>query len=194
MFGTRQNTPIVGLDVTRAKRLLAEAGYPDGFSITLGTASGRYFNDAKIAEAIAAQWTAAGVKTQVEALAPPVFAKNRDEYRYSAYIAGYATTTGEMSEVLRALVATPNPERGAGWANKGRYSNPALDAKLTEALRTVEVEKRGTLLQEASQLAMDEYAILPLYFEVSVWALKKGLTYTGRADQFTLAWLVAQVP
>ena len=194
MFGTRQNTPMAAADVAQAKKLLAEAGYPDGFSITLGTASGRYVNDTKVAEAIAAQWTAAGVKTQVEALAPPVFAKNRDEYRYSAYIAGYATTTGEMSEVLRALVATPSPERGVGWANKGRYSNPALDARLAEALRTVDVEKRGALLQEASRLAMDDFAILPLYFEITVWAMRKGLTYAGRVDQYTLAWLVTPVP
>jgi peptide/nickel transport system substrate-binding protein len=194
MFGTRPGTPVIASDVAQAKRLLAEAGYPDGFSITLGTASGRYVNDVKVAEAIAAQWTAAGVKTQVEALAPPVFAKNRDEHRYSAYVAGYATTTGEMSEILRALVATPSPERGAGWANKGRYSNAELDARLAEALRALDVEKRGALLQEASRLVMEDYAVLPLYFEVSTWALRKGLSYAGRVDQFTLAWLVTSSP
>ena len=194
MFGARPGIPVTAIDLARAKRLLAEAGYPDGFSLTLGTASGRHVNDVKVAEAVAAQWTAAGVKTQVEALAPPVFAKNRDEHRYSAYIAGYATTTGEMSEVLRALVATPNPERGTGWANKGRYSNPELDARLAEALRMLDVQKRGDLLEDASRLAMEDQAVLPVYFEVSVWALKKGLTYAGRVDQHTLVWLVTPLP
>ncbi|TXL70991.1 ABC transporter substrate-binding protein [Vineibacter terrae] len=191
MFGTRKDTPVEKVDVARAKKLLADAGYPNGFSITLGTPNGRYINDAKVAETIAALWTRAGVKTQIEASAPPVFFKNRDEHKYSAYLAGWGATTGEMSDPLRALVATPNRERGMGGTNKGRYSNPAVDAKLVEAMRTVDDEKRRTLLQEASKLAMDDYGILPLHFEVSVWAMKKGLTYTGRADQYTLAYLVA---
>jgi peptide/nickel transport system substrate-binding protein len=194
MFGTRKDTQVEKVDVARAKKLLADAGYPNGFSITLGTPNGRYINDAKVAETIAALWTRAGVKTQIEVAAPPVFFKNRDEHKYSAYLAGWGATTGEMSDPLRALVATPNRERGMGGTNKGRYSNPAVDAKLSEALRTVDDEKRRTLLQEASKLAMDDHGILPLHFEVSVWAMKKGLTYTGRADQYTLAYLIAPAP
>jgi peptide/nickel transport system substrate-binding protein len=194
MFGTRPDVPVGKMDAPLARQLLREAGYPDGFSITLGTASGRYFNDTKMADAIAAQWSAVGVKTRVEALEPSVFGKNRDEHRYSAYVAGYVTSSGEMSEALRALVATPNPERGTGWANRGRYSNPAVDSRLAEALRTVDSEKRRALLQEASQLAMDDDAVLPLYFELAAWAMKKGLTYVPRADQLTLAQYVTPVP
>jgi peptide/nickel transport system substrate-binding protein len=194
MFGTRPEVPVGKPDAAEARRLLAEAGYANGFSITLGTASGRYFNDTKMADAIAAQWTAVGVKTRVEALEPSVFGKNRDEHRYSAYIAGYATTSGEMAEVLRALVATPNPERGTGWANRGRYSNPAVDTRLAEAQRTVDSEKRRILLQEASRIAMDDDAVLPLYYECAVWAMKKGLAYKPRADQLTLAQFVTPAP
>ncbi len=194
MFGTRKDTPVEKVDVAQAKKLLAEAGYPNGFSITLGTPNGRYINDAKVAETIAALWTRVGVKTQIEASAPPVFFKNRDEFKYSAYLAGWGASTGEMSDPLRALVATPNPERGMGGTNKGRYSNPAMDAKLVEALRTVDDEKRRALLQEASKLVMDDHGILPLHFEVSVWAMKKGLAYKGRADQYTLPYMVTPAP
>jgi peptide/nickel transport system substrate-binding protein len=193
MPGTRAGTSLARFDVARARSLLAEAGYPEGFSIALGTSNGRYHNDVRVAEAVAAMWTRAGVKTQIEAAAPPVFVKNRDEYRYSAYLAGWTSGTGDLSEALRALVATPNPERGMGGANRGRYSNAAMDAVLSEALRTVDDEKRRALLQQASRLAMDDNGILPLYFEVAVWAMRKGLTYAGRADQQTLAWLVTPV-
>ena len=99
-------------------------------------------------------WTRIGVKTEVEATAPPVFFKNRDEYKYSAYLAGWGSDSGEMSNPLRALVATPNRERGMGGTNRGRYSNPAMDAKLEEAMRTVDDKKREALLQEASKLVI----------------------------------------
>ena len=193
MAGARRDAPVDKPDVARARRLLAEAGYPDGFSLTLGAPNGRYLNDLRVAEAVAAMWTRAGIKTQVEAVSPPVFFKNRDEYRYSAWLAGRGTISGEMSEALRALVATPHPERGMGGVNKGRYSNPELDAKLTAALRTIDTDRRRALLQEASRLAMDDAAILPLYFELAVWAMRKGLTYSGRVDHYTLAWLVTPV-
>ena len=122
--------------------------------------------------------------------APPVFFKNRDEFKYSAYLAGWGSDSGEMSNPLRALAATPNREKGMGGTNRGRYSNPAMDAKLEEAMRTVDDAKRETLLQEASRLAIADYGLLPLYFELSVWAMRRDLTYAGRADQATLAQFV----
>jgi peptide/nickel transport system substrate-binding protein len=190
-FGTSKTTQPDRYDWALAKKLLAEAGYPNGFSITLGAPNGRYINDLKVAQAIAAMWTRVGVKTEVEATAPPVFFKNRDEFKYSAYLAGWGSDSGEMSNPLRSLVATPNRERGMGGTNRGRYSNPAMDAKLEEALRTVDDKKREALLQEASKLVISDYGVLPLHFELSVWAMRRDLTYVGRADQATLAQFVS---
>jgi peptide/nickel transport system substrate-binding protein len=190
-FGTSKSTQADRFDANEAKKLLAEAGYPKGFSITLGTPNGRYINDLKVAQAIASMWSRIGVKTEVEATAPPVFFKNRDEYKYSAYLAGWGADSGEMSNPLRSLVATPNRERGMGGTNRGRYSNPAMDAKLEEAMRTVDDKKRETLLQEAARLVIADYGLLPLHFELSVWAMRRSLTYVGRADQATLAQFVS---
>jgi peptide/nickel transport system substrate-binding protein len=191
-FGTARSTPIEKFDPSAARKLLADAGYPNGFSITLGTPNGRYINDLKVAQAIASMWSRIGVKTEVEATAPPVFFKNRDEFKYSAYLAGWGADSGEMSNPLRALVATPNREKGMGGTNRGRYSNPEMDAKLEEAMRTVNDKKRETLLQEASKLVISDGGVLPLQFELSVWAMRKGLTYVGRADQATLAQFVTE--
>ncbi|MBS0539195.1 MAG: ABC transporter substrate-binding protein [Proteobacteria bacterium] len=192
-FGTSKTTQPDRYDPAEAKKLLAEAGYPNGFSITLGTPNGRYINDLRVAQAVASMWSRIGVKTEVEATAPPVFFKNRDEYKYSAYLAGWGADSGEMSNPLRSLVATPNRERGMGGTNRGRYSNPAMDAKLEEAMRTVDDKKREVLLQEASRLVMADHGLLPLHFELSVWAMRRGLAYTGRADQATLAQFVTPV-
>ena len=189
-FGTAKSTQPDKFDPAAAKKLLAEAGYPNGFSITLGTPNGRYLNDLKVAQAIAAMWSRIGVRTEVEASAPPAFFKYRDEYKYSAYLAGWGADSGEMSNPLRALVATPNREKGMGGINRGRYSNSAMDAKLEEALRTVDDRKREVLLQEASKLVIAGHGLLPLYFELSVWAMRRDLIYAGRADQASLAQFV----
>lgn len=185
MFGTRKDAKPDQYDLNKAKALLAEAGYPDGFGISLGTPNGRYINDIKVAQAIAAMWTRAGVKTKVDAAVPPVFFKNRDELKYSAYMAGWASQ--EVSNALRSLAATPNKEKGMGTTNKGRYSNPAMDAKLLQAMGTVDDEKRSALLQEASKMVVEDYGLLPLHFEQSAWAMKKAISYPGRNDQMVRA-------
>jgi peptide/nickel transport system substrate-binding protein len=189
-FGTRKEALPERFDPGAARAILAQAGYPKGFAITLGAPNGRYLNDLKLAQMVGQFWTQAGVRTEVEASAPPEFARKRDEYKYSAYLSGWNAESGEMSGPLRALVATPNRERGMGGANRGRYSNPAFDAKLEEAQRTVDDKKREALLQEASKLALTDFALLPLQFEMAVWAMRKGLAWSGRADQATLAAFV----
>ncbi|PJI43370.1 ABC transporter substrate-binding protein [Ferrovibrio sp.] len=187
MFGTRKDAKPDKYDPDQAKKLLAEAGYPNGFSITLGTPNDRYINDAEISQAVASQWTRIGVKTKVEAVTKTVFFKNRDSHAYSAYLAGWGAGTGEMSDPLRALVATPNKDKGMGTTNKGRYSNPKMDAVLEEALKTVDDTKREALLQQASKMALDDQALIPIHIEVTPWATRKGLSYKARADQYTFA-------
>jgi len=132
-------------------------------------------------------WSRIGVKTEVDAAAPPVFFKNRDSFKYSAYMAGWGASTGELSNALKSLVATPDRAKGMGTTNSGRHSNKEMDAKLEQALVTIDDAKREALLGEASKILMAEHGIIPIHFEVSVWAMRKGLTYPGRADQNTFA-------
>lgn len=195
MFGTSQALSVVPkADPAKAKALLKEAGYPNGFSITLGAPSGRYVNDTKVAQAVAAMWTRIGVKTSVNALSPPVFFHDRDSYQFSAYLGGWASSTGEMSNPLNSLLTTHDPKTGHGTTNRGRYSNPALDKLVDQASVTMDDKARSELLQKASAMAMGDYALLPLHFELSVWAMKSNLRYDGRVDQATLAQGVTSQP
>lgn len=177
-------------DPDKAKALLRAAGYPDGFTLVLGSPNGRYINDSKVAQTLAAMWTRIGVKTTVDAVAPPVFFKNRDSYAYSAYLAGWGTATGEMSNTLNSLLVTPNKDKGVGTTNRSRYSNPAMDKLVDESADIMDAGKRGEMLAKASELAMADFAMLPIHFEHSVWAMKKGLEFTGRADQQTMVQYV----
>ena len=92
-----------------------------------------------------------------------------------------------MSSPLRALVACRGKIAGFGGTNRGRYCSDALDAKIQQALQTVDDAKREKILQDASKMAMEDFAILPLHYEVTTWAHRKGLSYKPRYDQYTLA-------
>ena len=187
MFGHNAQLKVEAYDPEGAKKLLAEAGYPSGFELILGSPNDRYINDAKIAQAIAQMLTRVGIKTTVDAMTKSVFFSRRNKYEFSLYMAGWGSGTGEMSSPLRALVASRIKEKGFGGTNRGRYSNSDLDGLVETALATVDDDKREAILRDASALAMADYAILPLHYEVTSWAVRKGLTYEPRADQYTLA-------
>jgi peptide/nickel transport system substrate-binding protein len=186
-FGTNDGIKVEAYDPEGAKKLLAEAGYPNGFELVLGTPNDRYINDAKIAQAIAQMFTRVGIKTRVNAMTKSVFFATRNKYEFSVYLAGWGAGTGEMSSPMRALVGTRDKSRGLGGTNRGRYSNPAIDDVILEALATVDDGKRAALLAKSSRMAMEDYAILPLHFEVTTWAHRADLTYGARADQYTMA-------
>lgn len=190
MFGTNPDRPAVGFDADRARALLAEAGYPDGFQIVLGTPNDRYINDGQISQAIAQMWSRIGVRTEVDAKTFSAFIADRNAGNFSAFLAGWGAGTGEMSSPLTALVATRDPERSLGGTNFTRHSNPDMDALLVEAMVTVDDAERERLLREASTLVMDSHGIIPIHYELTTWALKPGLSYEARADQYTLGHLV----
>ncbi|HEY8565008.1 MAG TPA: ABC transporter substrate-binding protein [Beijerinckiaceae bacterium] len=187
LFGTSPDMKPDTFDPERAKKLLAEAGYPNGFEVTLGTPNDRYINDEKVAQAAAQMLTRIGIKTSVDSMTASTFFSRRNKHEFSMYLAGWGADTSEMSNSLVALVATPDPKTGFGHTNRGRYSNPEVDRLTAEAQRTIDDAKREALLRQASKLAMSDYGIIPLHFEVTPWAFRKGLSYKARIDQYTLA-------
>jgi peptide/nickel transport system substrate-binding protein len=190
MFGASPDAKADAYDPEAAKTLLTEAGYPDGFGLVIGSPNDRYINDAKIAQAVAQMLTRIGIETQVDAMTATTFFSRRNNHEFSMYLAGWGAGTGEMSSPLTALVATPDKAKGMGGTNAGQYSNSKMDGLLQQALATIDDQKREKLLQEASQVVIDDYGILPLHFEITPWAFREGLTYEARADQYTLAMSV----
>lgn len=187
LFGTSPDMKPEAFDAEGAKKLLAAAGFPNGFEVTLGTPNDRYINDEKVAQAVAQMLTRVGIKTSVDATTASTFFTRRNKRDFSLYLAGWGADSGEMSNSLVSLVATANPATGMGPTNSGRYSNPEVDALIEKARATVDDKAREALLRQASRLAMSDHAVIPLHFEVTPWAFRKGLAYAPRIDQYTLA-------
>lgn len=186
-FGTNERFALAPLpDLEQARKLLKQAGYPNGFTLSLGAPVGRYRNDEHLAQAIASMWAQVGVEVNVELFTPALFFKQRDQYAFSSYLSGWSAVTGEMSNPLIALTMTPDPALGHGITNWSQYSNPRLDELIRQSMRTLDEDQRAVVLEEASAEVLNDYGILPILFELSTWAMKQNIRYDGRADQFTL--------
>ena len=195
-FGTSPRLKPDALDLDGARKLLAEAGYPNGFVLTIHGPNDRYPNDDKVLQAIGPMFNRAGIDTKVQTLPWATFASQASapNYAYSVALLGWGSGTGEVSSPLRALVGTPNREKGTGAANRGRYSNARVDEISEKAMGTVDDAAREKLLQEASEIALGDLGIIPLYYQINTWATRKGLTYVARSDEYSLAQFVTPAP
>ena len=192
-FGVSKNLSPDPYDPEGAKALLAEAGYGDGWKMTIHGPNDRYLNDAQIAEAIGQMLTRIGIETAVETMPRSVYFSRASSGapdgnpEFSFILVGWGAGSGEASSPLKSLIATYDKDKGMGASNRGRHSDPEIDALIEEALRTVDDEKREMLLAQATEMAMANLAIIPLHFQVNTWATRKGLTYAARTDEYTLA-------
>ncbi len=187
MFGTLPNPPELKYDPAAAKKLLAEAGYPDGFELVVSSTNDRYINDAQISQAVAQYLSRVGIKTTVDTMTRSVYFPKRAKREFSFAMGGWSSETGEASSFLQYWVSAFDKEHGLGTSNYGGYDNPEFDRVFKRALVTVDPAAREKLLQESLTLALADLPSIPLHFESSIWAFRKGLTYEGRADQYTLA-------
>ncbi len=188
LFGNVPGMKAEAYDPDGAKKLLAEAGYPDGFNLTIHGPSGRYVNDEKIVQAVAQMLTRVGIASKVETAPMGPYSGRASKQEFSFHMVGWGASTGEASSPLRSLLATFNRDKGLGAVNWGRYSNAKVDYVVEQAIQQVDDENRRAMLQQATKLAMDDLGIMPVHFQYTIWATKKGVAYAPRTDEYTLAF------
>jgi len=172
-------------DPEAAKKLLAEAGYPDGFALTLSAPNDRYVNDEQLAQVLAQMLARVGIQTKVETMPASVYFAKARAGEFSAALLGWGSFSGDLA--LRALLATPNAEKGYGAWNWGHYSNPKVDALLERGFATLDENKREALAREAATLALTDVPLILLHHQLASWAMKKNLAYGARTDEYTYA-------
>lgn len=186
--GFDPSLPPPPLDLAGAKQLLGEAGWPQGFGITLHASSDRLPQDAAVAQALGQMLRRGGLAVRgVEALPYNVYAPAATRQAYSLFLFSFGTTSGNAAESYLTVLATYDPAHGMGTFNRARYSNPAFDAVLGQALGEFDVTRRNALLVQATHLAFADTAVVPLYWQIVHWAARKGIRYEARRGEDTAA-------
>ena len=161
LAGTSANLKVTPPDYEKAKALLAEAGYPDGFKVMLAGPGGRYPGDSESLQSIAQNWARIGVSAQPVVSPFSVFATKRAKGEYPVW---YGGCSGEaVTFCLGALLGSANEEAGTGSLNYGRYSNPAFDEMLAKAMDMEDGPERNAAIATATEFVMADYPMLPLY-------------------------------
>ena len=186
MFGGSSAIPPAEWKPEEAEALLAEAGYPQGFRMTLHCSNGRYLADRATCQAIAQMLTRIGITTAAEAEPQSVFYTRMSRFDASLLLNGWGSI-GDNLVVLRQALHSVDAARGLGGFNRGRYANAALDQLIGTASRTIDDQERARLQAKAMETAMADGAVVPLYTPAWIWASRKGLRYTPGFDEGTFA-------
>jgi len=174
-------------DIEGARRLLAEAGFPQGFRLTLTSPNDRFPNDSRIAQAVAQGWNRAGVQTTVDALPWASFAGRSARQEFAMRLTSWGSVTAEGIYMLANIMQTNNPQRRTGSSNSGRFSSPELDALTDRAASTIDNAEREAIIQEATRWVATNAPIMPIVQLTHTWATRRGLTYQARMDERTVA-------
>jgi len=162
-------------DLKKAKQLMQEAGYADGFEVSMIAPNNRYVNDEKIAEAAASMLGKIGIKVNLKTMPKAQYWDQFDLQVADIQMIGWHSDTEDTGNFFEFLLMCPNKETGYGQYNSGNYCNQEVD-KLTLAVQSeTDQAKRTAMLQEMEKIAYDEAAFVPLHWQDLSWAGKNNL-------------------
>ena len=173
-------------DPEAARRLLAEAGYPEGFRLTLHCSSNRYVNDGAICQNAAQMLARIGVATQVETMPTNIFFPRLTRREFSAYLLGWGNASGDAATFLRDVLASRDQSQGLGSWNMAT-ADPELDVLVVAATAEMDPALRATRMAEVMTLAADRAYLVPLHAQLTIAAARRGIIYVPQADEATLA-------
>lgn len=177
-------------DPDAARALLAEAGYPDGFSFGLKCPNDRYLNDEAVCQAITSMLAQVGIDAQLEAMPVRGYWPRLREDDFDMYLLGWSPGTFDAEHPIRFLAATPNAEKKLGSWNFGDYSNARVDELLPMIQSEIDDAARQAMLDEVTTILQDEVAYIPLYVQPLVWGTRDTVSLTQRPDNFfILRWV-----
>ncbi len=175
-------------DPERARALLAEAGYPDGFSFGLKCTNDRYLNDEAVCQAVVTMLAQVGIEAELEAVPVRTYWPRLREDDFDMYLLGWGSGTFDAEHPVRFLVHTPG-ERLGTW-NFGGYSNPRVDELLPAIQSEIDEPARQAMLDEVAGIVAEDMVYVPLYVQPLLWGVREGVSLTQRPDDFfMLRWV-----
>ncbi len=172
---------VMKADPAGAKKLLAEAGYPQGFEFTLDCPNNRYVNDEKICQALVGMWAKAGVRVRLNAMPFANFIPKILNFDSSAYMLGWGVATFDALYTLQSLVRTKTTGADGNF-NLGRISDQKLDQTIDAIKIETDTKKRDALLREGLVKTRDQHYYVVLHHQLRPWAMKKNVTTVHSAD------------
>ncbi len=180
-------------DPELSKKLLADAGYPDGFEVTLDAPNDRYVNDGNIAQAVAGYFEKVGIKVNLNLMPKANFFSyiKPAENKSMLLMTGWSDSSGEGLTLANDLLHTYDLEKGVGTVNRGHYSNTEIDAILAKANVELDADKRAEYIAEADKIAREDFGYIPLHFEHDTYAVKDTINFTPRMNNYIEAWTIS---
>jgi peptide/nickel transport system substrate-binding protein len=176
-------------DKAAARKLLAEAGYPNGFEVTLDCPNNRYVNDEKICQALAAMWSQIGIATRVNAMPRATYFPKLEKLDTSLYMLGWGGATTDAIFVLQPVLSTWSG-KGDGDYNYGRYTNAKLDELTTRIKTEMNPDARLKLIHDALAAHAADVNHVPLHRQVIPWASRANVSAVHRADNFVVPYWI----
>jgi len=179
-------------DPDGAKKLLADAGYPNGFEVGMNCPNDRYVNDAAICQAVAANLARIGVKVNLTAETKNTYFPKILRRDTSFYLLGWTPSTTDSHDALYNLMATPT-DKGQGQYNLGSYSNAKFD-ELTQKIQTeTDQTKRNEMIREAFKIHQDDFAHIPLHQQALAWGFSKKVSLVQLPTNYMFfKWVVVK--
>ena len=180
-------------DPAKAKALLAEAGYPDGFKVTMQCQADRYPKGPELCQAVAQMLSRIGIKAEPVPVPHAIFIGHANRHEYSLFTAYALGDTSEPSGTMLTTFVYAE-RRSAAMFNRGQYSNKTVDDLVYTAQRTIDPAAREKLLDQATEIIAGDEAYWPVLRPLNIEAMRAGIDHTPRADGNVAAAAIHPMP
>jgi peptide/nickel transport system substrate-binding protein len=181
---------LLPFDVAKAKALMVEAGYADGFEVQLDCPNNRYINDEQICVTLAQMWSKIGVKVRVNAMPRATYFPKVEKYDFSMYMLGWGGAVTDAETTLTPVLRNNLGEKGIGFYNYGHAKNDKADALAQQSSVEPDPKKREGLVKAALTEFKDNVAVIPLHRQVIPWGARTNVNVVHRADNWLeVAWV-----